>query len=167
MLAVKEFTLLGRNGLDVSNIRGQSYDGASAMAGTNTGSQARIKQLNHLALYTHCRSHVLNLSIASSCTEHGICDMIQVINEVYLFFHHSPKRQRFLELVLDVYISEPHVKKIKGLCKTRWVERHDCLERFYNLYGYILDAMTNPLGTPTSKRQVCPMMAGVGIHPLE
>ena len=49
-------TLLGRNGLDVSNIRGQSYDGASAMAGTNTGTQARIKQLNHLALYTHALS---------------------------------------------------------------------------------------------------------------
>ena len=47
-------TLLGRNGLDVSNIRGQSYDGASAMAGTHTGTQARIKQLNLLALYTHC-----------------------------------------------------------------------------------------------------------------
>ena len=29
-------TLLGRNGLDVSNIRGQSYDRASAMAGTHT-----------------------------------------------------------------------------------------------------------------------------------
>ena len=26
------------------------------------------------------------------------------------FFHNSPKRQRFLALVLDVYISEPHVK---------------------------------------------------------
>ena len=75
----------------------------------------RQEQLNLFALYTHCRSRVLNLSIASSYTEHGVCDMIQVINEVYLFLHHSPKRQRFLELVLDVYISEPHVKKIKGL----------------------------------------------------
>ena len=28
-------------------------------------------------------------------------------------FHNSPKRQRFFELVLDVYISEPHVKKNK------------------------------------------------------
>ena len=34
-------TLLGRNVLDVSNIHGQSYDGASAMAGTHTGTQAR------------------------------------------------------------------------------------------------------------------------------
>lgn len=36
-------TLPGRYGLNVSNIRGQSYDGASAMAGTNTWTQARIK----------------------------------------------------------------------------------------------------------------------------
>ena len=66
-------------------------------------------------------------------------------------FHNSPKRQRFFELVLDAYISEPHVKIKKSLCKTRWVERHDCLERFYNLYGYIiacLDAKNNPTGYP-------------------
>ena len=74
--------------------------------------------------------------------------------------HNSLKRQRFLELVpLDVYISELHVKKKKGLCKTRWVERHDCLERFYNLYGYIfacLDAMTNPTGHPNLQKAGVP-----------
>ena len=26
------------------------------------------------------------------------------------------------------------VKKLKGLCKTRWVERHTCYETFYSLY---------------------------------
>ena len=32
--------------------------------------------------------------------------------------HNSPKRQRFLELVpLDVYISEPHVKKKKAFVR--------------------------------------------------
>ena len=74
-------------------------------------------------------------------------------------FHNSPKRQRFFELVLDVYISEPHVKKNKSLCKTRWVERHDCLERFYNLYAYIfacLDAMTNPTGYPNLQKAGVP-----------
>ena len=74
-------------------------------------------------------------------------------------FHNSPKRQRFFELVLDVYISEPHVKKNKSLCKTRWVERHDYLKRFYNLYGYIiacLDAMTNPTGYPNLQKAGVP-----------
>ena len=74
-------------------------------------------------------------------------------------FHNSPKKQRFFELVLDVYISEPHVKKNKSLCKTRWVERHDCLERFYNLYGYIiacLDTMTNPTGYPNLQKAGVP-----------
>ena len=92
--------------------------------------------------------------------ENGICDMIQVINEVYLFFHNSSKRQRFLEMVLNVYISEPHVKKIKGLCKTRWVEKHDCLERFCNLYGYIfacLNAMTNPTEYPNLHKADVPL----------
>ena len=32
-------------------------------------------------------------------------------------FHNSPKKQRFFELVLDVYISEPHVKIIKAFVR--------------------------------------------------
>ena len=71
-------------------------------------------------------------------------EIIDVIDEVYLFFHLSPKRQRFLELVLDVCAPNSRVKKLKGLCKTRWTERHDCLETFHSLYEYIhacLDAM--------------------------
>ena len=34
-------------------------------------------------------------------------------------FHNSPKKQRFFELVLDVYISEPHAckKKIKAFVR--------------------------------------------------
>ena len=58
--------VLSRNGLDVKNIRGQAYDGASAMSSGNVGTQAQIKAKNPLALYTHCRSHVLNLAVAGS-----------------------------------------------------------------------------------------------------
>ena len=46
---------------------GQAYDGASAMSADISGVQARILELSPLALYTHCRSYVLNLSIATTC----------------------------------------------------------------------------------------------------
>jgi hypothetical protein len=50
--------------MDVSLIRGQSYDGASTMRGVlggDGGVQAEIKKLSPAASYVHCASHVLNL----------------------------------------------------------------------------------------------------------
>ena len=111
--------ILRRNGLDVRNVRGQVYDGASAMSSNNVGTQAQIKAKNPLALYTHCRSHVLNLAVAGSCKVQGLRNVIGVINELYLFLHLSPKRQRYLEFGLRVYAPENKVKKLKGLCKMR------------------------------------------------
>ena len=46
--------------LDITNLRGQSYDGASNMAGIYTGVQARIMKEQPLAYYTHCGAHRVN-----------------------------------------------------------------------------------------------------------
>ena len=43
-------------GLSISNIRGQAYDGAGAIAGKNKGLAALILLKNMKALYTHCYS---------------------------------------------------------------------------------------------------------------
>ena len=53
--------------LDIANLRGQGYDGASVMAGKVAGVSARILQQQLRAVYHHCRGHNLNLVIASSC----------------------------------------------------------------------------------------------------
>ncbi len=66
--------------------------------------------------------------------------MIDVLNTVSLFFDSSPKRQRLLERVLDVHGSDSKVTKLKGLCKTRWAERHTCYGTFSELYEYIIVA---------------------------
>ena len=132
---------LSKNGLHVKHIRGQAYDGTSAMSSNNVGTQAQIKAKNPLALYTHRRSHVLNLAVADSCKVQALRNVIGVINELYLFFHLSPKRQRYLEWVLQVYAPENKVKKLKGLCKTRWVERHDCLEILVSLYTHVVTCL--------------------------
>ena len=73
-------SVLSRNGLDVKNIRDQAYDGASAMSSSNVGTQAQIKTKNPLALYTHYRSHVLNLAVAGSCKVQALCNVIGVIS---------------------------------------------------------------------------------------
>ena len=59
--------LLKSNNIDIAKARGQAHDGTGSMSSERVGVQSRIKVVAPLALYTHCRSHVLNLSIASAC----------------------------------------------------------------------------------------------------
>ena len=54
--------------IDVTNLRGQCYDGASNVAGIWTGLQARIKEISLSALFVHCYAHVLNLVIVDAMT---------------------------------------------------------------------------------------------------
>ena len=138
---------LAKHGVNISQARGQSYDGASNMSSARVGVQAEIKKVAPQALYTHCNSHVLNLSIVSACKLPSIRNMIDVLDSVFLFFNLSPKRQRLFERVLDLNKNKSKVTKLKGLCKTRWVERHTCFETFMELYSSIvitLEALLDP-----------------------
>ena len=138
---------LAQNKVDILKCRGQAYDGAAAMSSERVEVQARIKVVCPLALYTHCRSHVLNLSIASACKVPQISSMVDVINETFKFFNNPPKRQRFFEHILDAFESDCTKSKLLGLCRTHWVQRYTCYETFYELYVYIcccLEAIINP-----------------------
>ncbi len=133
--------------LNPRNIRGQAYDGASVMSSEKAGVQAKIKEISPLALYTHCYAHTLNLSIAASCKVQEVRNLIDTINESYLFLNHSPKRQRFFERALNEYLPACRHSKLPGLCKTRWVERHTCYEVFLEMYECFvtfLDAIISP-----------------------
>ena len=52
---------LQENGLQLENIRGQGYDGASNMFSTCVGVHARIQEVAPKATYVHCSGHCLNL----------------------------------------------------------------------------------------------------------
>ncbi|PFX11763.1 52 kDa repressor of the inhibitor of the protein kinase [Stylophora pistillata] len=105
---------LAENNIEVTFARGQGYDGASPMSSEGCGVQGRIRRIPPMALYTHCNSHVLNLSVAAVW-----------------------RRQRFLDQLLEKCGSTSRKEKLKGLRKTRWVERHECYETFYEIYEYV------------------------------
>lgn len=67
--------------------------------------------------------------------------MIGVVNRVSVFFSAHPKRQRKLEVVIDETQPESHVHKLKDLCRTRWIERIDALDRFQKLHSSIVACM--------------------------
>ena len=104
-----------------------------------------------LALFTHCYAHCLNLSIAASCKLSEVRNFIGLINKAYLFLNNSPKRQQLFELTLKEYLPKNSHRKLPGLCKTRWVERHTCLDLFLEIYELLvtfLDAVISPPRVP-------------------
>ncbi|XP_011404810.1 PREDICTED: 52 kDa repressor of the inhibitor of the protein kinase-like [Amphimedon queenslandica] len=124
--------------LDPSKLRGQAYDGASNMSGKTKGAASRICSKYPLALYTHCASHCLNLVVVASFEEKSVRNMTGVVNRLSTFFFAHPKRQKKLEEAIQNTQPDSNVQKLKDLCRTRWVERIDALDRVRKLHPSIV-----------------------------
>jgi len=70
-LTLKEVVcgILSRHNLDVSNIRGQGYDGARNMRGEWNGLQAIFMKDCPYAYYVHCFAHRLQLALVTASRE--------------------------------------------------------------------------------------------------
>ncbi|XP_063219757.1 52 kDa repressor of the inhibitor of the protein kinase-like isoform X1 [Bacillus rossius redtenbacheri] len=126
-------------GLDMNRLRGQGYDGASAMKGEFRGVQAIIAEEYPKALYTHCASHCLNLCLNDSSKIPCIRNSFGIMSEVCNFFRASPHRIHVLKTKLN---SSPlnHTGLIK-YCETRWVERHEAVSLFVNALLHVIEAL--------------------------
>ena len=124
-------------------MRGQGYDGARNMGGKYRGVQARVKELYPLAMYTHCCNHVLNLVISTyrSCqllemrwqlyrTYAFLC---RVLHSVYRYFKTMLKKKLQARLLSR--------QKLKPICATRWVERHDSIIIFVTLLPAVVSTL--------------------------
>ena len=124
---------MGRLGLSVANLRGQAYDGCGNMSGHIKGVQAIIKESNPLALYTHCASHKLNLALGRALSVPCIRKMLATLAEVSDFVSGSTHRKVMLEDKVEDCFNGERKKKVKPLCRTRWVECHDSVSNFCSL----------------------------------
>ena len=142
-LAEKITISLEELGLDLSNLHGQAYDGAGNMAGVVNGTAAIITAQYPLALYMHCASHCLNLTVVKSFEVTSVRNMMGVVGRVYQFFAVYPKRQEALEKSISDCQPSSSVHKLKDMCRTRWIQRIDTIEIFCKLYQSIVECMEN------------------------
>ena len=126
--------------INIKNCRGQAYDTTSSMNSPCTGIQSHIKKHAPDADYQGCCLHSLNLVICSFTKIPAIRNMFDSCQQAFLYFRNSPKRQCFLEHVINHFCPEMRKKKINGLCKTRWVERHNTFTTILELYTYLVKA---------------------------
>lgn len=128
-------------GVDCEYLIGQGYDGASSMKGSFKGVQAVIRESHPEALYVHCSSHSLNLALGHSCQVQPIRNTIGIIKSVGNFIKSSAKRTKCLKDNIEKNFPETQWKNLTAMCETRWVENHDGLLRFKEIYKAIVDTL--------------------------
>ena len=124
-----------------AKVIGQSYDGASNMAGRNHSVQTRIREEWPHAKFVHCYAHKLALMIKGACTDVvSAVDFFQTISNLCSFFRSSSKRQSLLE---NEIVSKK--KKVPQAAYTRWLTRGKCVkyihENKHELF-YVLEQLS-------------------------
>ena len=57
------------DGLEMENVVGESFDGASNMSGVHSGLQPEIRKVSPESVYIHCYAHVLDLVMKRVTTD--------------------------------------------------------------------------------------------------
>lgn len=143
--------VLNRNNLSMSDIRGQSYDGASNMRGVYSGLQARVLNVNPYAPYVHCCAHRLNLVVVEVCTSiASINTFFHTVQTIHNLISTSPKskeqlttvhRSNLAELLEEGLISTGtglnQEVSVGNLSSTRWSSHYRGLINTKKLYSAI------------------------------
>ena len=111
------------------------------MSSSRAGVQVRILKVAPLSFYTHCSAHQLNLCVASGCSIPQIRSESGTISEISKFFNNSPKRQHFVEMIIDSKSNSSDKAKLKDTCRTRWIEQIDTIATFFELYPFVVQTM--------------------------
>ena len=130
-------------GLNLGKMVGQGYDGASVMSGRENGVQALIRREYPNALFIHCQSHCLNLSIRSSSNIREVQAVHTAISDVCSHFAHSSVRTMQLSDCIEEKRDAGEVStnktRPKAYCPTRFVEGAETVFTFIELYPALLE----------------------------
>ncbi|XP_030749711.1 zinc finger MYM-type protein 1-like [Sitophilus oryzae] len=127
--------------IDCTYLVGQGYDGAAAMSGSFKGVQAIIREKHPAALYVHCSAHSLNLALAHCCNVQSVRNCIGTIKSVAIFIKMSAKRTDILQNKIKEHAPDNKWKKLTTMCETRWVENHDGLIRFTEIFKPLVETL--------------------------
>ena len=106
-------------GLDVKECKGQCDNGAANMQSKKKGVASVILREAPNSIVTHCCSHNLNLSLASSYNLAIVDNILEVYKSITIQCSSSPKKEKLLEhIVIARCESIGRGKVLAGMCKT-------------------------------------------------
>ena len=124
------------------------------MSGIRKGVQARIRELNPLALFTHCYSHSLNRVLVNSVCNHRnieASEFFGIVELVYTFIEGSAQRHGYFnEREREI---QPDQRSLHLVClsDTRWNCRASSCQRLLNEVGLksVLDTIEHVCASTT------------------
>ena len=99
--------------VDINDCKEQGYDWAAAVSGSKNYMAAHIINKNPKAMYIHCFSHRLNLSICKTFKKQSVSNVMEHIKELSYFFKFLQPRQ-LLSLECIELCTPNADKKIEG-----------------------------------------------------
>ena len=94
--------ILVRLNININKVRGQCYDGASAMRGHKSGVSTIISQIEPRALYTHCYGHSLNIAASDSLNKSKVMkEALQTTHEIVKLIKFSPRRDNIFRKIKE------------------------------------------------------------------
>ena len=119
--------VLTRLNLSIKKLRGQCYDGASAMSGPRSGVAKQIRDLESRAVYTHCYGNSLNLACMDTIKSSKVMqEALDITAEITKLVKLSPRRGTIFQRLKDELA--PLDPGIRVLCPTRWTVKAEALK---------------------------------------
>lgn len=126
--------VLLRFGLEIKNLRGQCFDGASNVKGHLSGLQTRMKEEEPRAIFVHCVAHRLNLVVQDALENIlFVREFIGIVKDMTNFVRDSPRRLNAFRDLQDS--SSPQLSKF---CPTRWCMRIKSLRLILSIYEALI-----------------------------
>ena len=130
--------MLLRLNLALSKVRGQCYDGASAMSGAKSGVAARVRAEEPRAVFTHSYGHSLNLACADTIRQSKLmCDALDTTHEITKLIKKSPRRDAIFKRLKEELASDS--PGIHVLCPTRWTVKAEALKSILDNFNVLLE----------------------------
>ena len=129
---------LKNNGLDLTLIVSQAYDGVSVMSGRCSGIQKHIKEVAPEATYIHCYAHCLNLALVDSTKHVSVAADIFALRETHYVFVSSAKVHTVYTHQHSLLHPNKPVHQLQRLSDTHWVWRYFAVEAVCSTYDIIL-----------------------------
>ncbi|XP_052293999.1 uncharacterized protein LOC112496300 isoform X3 [Citrus sinensis] len=139
--------VFARQGLSMSRLRGQGYDGASNMQGGLNGLKTLILKENESAYYIHCFAHQLQLALVSVAKKHQeVNDLFSLVAKVINIIAASSKRYDILKEKHAVAVSEAlktgELKSRQGMNQEITLKRSGDT-RWSSHYGTLISIITH------------------------
>ena len=130
--AIKD--VLIRMNLPFEKLRGQCYDGASAMSSSKRGVAKRISDLEPRAVYTHCYGHALNLAAGDTLKQSKLMkEALETTREITKLIKYSPRRDGIFQRLKET-LPVGSTPGIRVLCPTRWTVRAESIHSILTNY---------------------------------